>query len=129
MAVILGTIAHWSFEGDSVIDEEAGLAGILTGNAVIVAEGEDGDGVDLDGTNSGIEIAHDPSLALAEGSFSIWVNPDTVFAAHQGILSKDARGYFDGGHIGVMAASFAQVASQSTQMAGSVSSGKPGSPA
>lgn len=44
-----------------------------------------------------IEIAHDPSLALATGTVALSFNADTV-AGQQGLLSKDAKFFGNGGH-------------------------------
>ncbi len=97
-------VAFFGFEegaGATTSDTQTGLQGLLNGAASFITDGQSGSGIDLPGNNSTVEVAHDPSMALAEGSFAIWVNPDGV-NSRQGILSKDSRGYDDGGHIGLM---------------------------
>ncbi|MFU8802566.1 MAG: LamG domain-containing protein, partial [Bradymonadaceae bacterium] len=58
------------------------------------------EGLAFDGSLGFGAIAHHPRMLIDEGSFSFWFNlPATGIEVVQGLVSKDARGYADGGHL------------------------------
>jgi len=55
--------------------------------------------VRFDGSNDYVEIPHNDAFLLNSGTIQFWFCADSV-AAIQGLLTKDSRGFDDGGHVG-----------------------------
>ncbi|WP_305849440.1 calcium-binding protein [Pseudoruegeria sp. HB172150] len=53
--------------------------------------------LEVSGDGDVIELAHEQSFELAEGTIALTFNADKVLGSH-GLLSKDARDFGDGGH-------------------------------
>ena len=67
----------------------AGLAPVFAVDGPTVLSGERGDAVQVD---------HDPSLVLANGTIALTFIADDI-SGSSGLFSKDGRGYEDGGHL------------------------------
>jgi hypothetical protein len=96
-----GVIFHFALEdvtsgsNETVTDSVNGITGTAKGDTYS-ATGTDGNAARMDGSGDYIEVAHDASMELSAGSFSIDFNPS---GDNEGTLaSKDSSNYDDGGH-------------------------------
>ena len=105
----LGPTGYWRFEETSGTEADDSAAGDNDGiyqgdqdydgdEVTLGAPGVTGDGsaVALDGGY--VEIPHDDSMLLNQGSVQLWFNTDDT-DSRQGLFSKDSSGYDDGGHL------------------------------
>jgi hypothetical protein len=82
-------------------ENEVGQApGFYRGGAAAggVGWGDGGTAAEFDGGSGFIEVGHNPAYLLDEASVSFWFRADR-FAGSQGLVSKDAVGFGDGGHL------------------------------
>lgn len=87
------------------VDEVVGNDGIYRGNATgggvkPAALAGSGAAAVFDGSGDFIEIPHSDTYLLDDGTLAFWFNADQT-AGTQGLVSKDASGYGEGGHLAV----------------------------
>ena len=91
-------LGHWDFS-EVALETAADVSGkghdgTLQNGATITPEGA----VLLDGVDDFVEVAHDPSFAIAEGSVSLAFVTQQAGVV-QGLWSKDSSGFDAGGHL------------------------------
>ncbi|BDX08119.1 LamG domain-containing protein [Planctobacterium marinum] len=105
-------IAHWPLDlcpvnGNTIAvpDAVGSVDGVTIGGASSDSEAQYCQGVSFDGVSGHVNIPHDNSFALEEGSLSFWFKtsnanyPGDAGGRGQAILSKDSRGRDDGGSL------------------------------
>jgi Ca2+-binding RTX toxin-like protein len=99
----LQPVAYWrmnELDDGTLVD----AAGSHNGTYKSGAESDDGrhgigSGVgDFDGSNDYVKVPHSSDMQLSNGSITLWFNTDDE-DDRQGLFSKDASGYDDGGHL------------------------------
>ncbi|MEM7166559.1 MAG: LamG-like jellyroll fold domain-containing protein, partial [Planctomycetota bacterium] len=95
----LSPLGYWQFNGDAT-DETGTSDGTLKNGASTNGTGylSGEDALLLDGSNDFVEIAHDTSYEVDDGTVQLWFNSDNA-GNRQGLFSKDSSGFDSGGHI------------------------------
>ncbi len=106
VATAVKPVSYWSFdqaEGQMIRDQSGSSRNAVLKNGANLEkpgapDGKAGDAaLDLDACKSDFAtIAHDPALAIASGTISLWVNPDSTCGT-QTLFSKQAPGGGAGG--------------------------------
>ncbi|MEQ8246256.1 MAG: VCBS domain-containing protein, partial [Alphaproteobacteria bacterium] len=95
-------VAFWRLgetSGTTAADETGQHAGTYHGGVDLGAPGiGDGAAATFDGHNEYVTIPHSDAFEADSGTVMMWVRPDDL-GGHQGLFSKDSRGYDDGGHL------------------------------
>jgi hypothetical protein len=101
----LKPLAYWRFDGDDehlLLDETERYVGLSQGGAKLTAPGaiqcDRGRSITFDGDHDCVVVRHNNELLLNQGTVACWFRADDVNRS-QGILSKDASGFGDGGHL------------------------------
>lgn len=100
----LRPLALWKLDGDGrvLFDETERFVGLSQGGVSFDRRGAipgDGNGaVAFDGQSGCIVVQHHDKFLLDRGTVACWVKADDV-ARKQGVLSKDANGFGEGGHL------------------------------
>jgi hypothetical protein len=95
-------IANWHLSessGTTAVDSAGNLDGVYQGGVTLDADGvlNDDSAAQFDGSNDFVEVAHDDSMLLDNGTVQFWFNADDT-SGTQGLFSKDSSGYDTGGH-------------------------------
>ncbi|MEM7201301.1 MAG: LamG-like jellyroll fold domain-containing protein, partial [Planctomycetota bacterium] len=99
----LSPVSHWQLgetSGTSAVDQQGVADGTYTNSVTLGATGVDGSGTtaaEFDGCNDFVEIPHDSSYELDNGTVQMWFNAEDT-SGTQGLFSKDSSGYDSGGH-------------------------------
>jgi T1SS-143 domain-containing protein len=98
----LSPVAYWKLDetgGCNVIDSVGNAHGYTdNGTGQGYSGYDDGKAAKFDGYNDHIEIPHNSSMELANGTIQFWFKPDDC-NGKEGLLSKDSSGYDTGGHL------------------------------
>ncbi|HRX80503.1 MAG TPA: LamG domain-containing protein [Pirellulaceae bacterium] len=101
----LEPIALWQFESENarvLLDETEQYVGLAQGGVSFTTDGavpsSGGHALSFDGKNSCVVVRHHDRFLLEQGSVVCWLRADDVTRS-QGVLSKDASGFGDGGHL------------------------------
>jgi T1SS-143 domain-containing protein len=98
----LGPVAYWKLDetGGCVVNDSVGNADGYTDNGTKQGYSgyDDGKAAKFDGYNDHIEIPHNSSMELSNGTIQFWFKPDDC-NGKEGLLSKDSSGYDTGGHL------------------------------
>ena len=98
----ISPVAYWKLDetGGCVVEDSAGDADGVTdrGTGQGYSGYDDGKAARFDGYNDHIDIPHDSSMELANGTVQFWFKPDSVNCDY-GLVSKDSSGYDTGGHM------------------------------
>jgi len=119
-------VAHWTFDessGTVAVDSSAtGNDGSLVNGPGWVSGKIDG-GLNFDGIDDYVEIAHSDEYLLSEGTVAFWFKTDDN-SIGQGFFSKDSSGFDTGGHLTIyLENSKVKVRHQSTSASYLVESG------
>lgn len=137
LAAGMNGVAQWSFEetsGATATDSFGTNNATYLNNTNPNVTGVDGSNsaVYLNGNNSSngngyVDVPHDASLALSEGTFQLWINPDTVTGTYYIFDKYDGNGAQEGLRLwiddGVLYGSITDNYSTQTISGGTISSG------
>jgi Ca2+-binding RTX toxin-like protein len=85
-------ISRWNFDetsGSTVADSVGDNDGTVVGDTILDFSGANGSGASFDGSNDYVEVPHDSSMELAEGSLTLSFNASTQ---QNTLLSKGTNG-------------------------------------
>jgi VCBS repeat-containing protein len=100
----LGEASGTTVSDDGITGNASGTYnGVTLGQAGAIS-GDTDTSAGFDGIDDYIEISHDGSYLLNDGTVQLWFNADNV-TTNQALISKDSTGYDTGGHFTVRALS------------------------
>ncbi len=104
----LSPVSYWRLgenSGTTASDESGTADGTYHGATLAQGGGVAGDAdtaVYFDGVDDYVEIPHDPSYLVDEGTIQLWFNADAPANGDlQHLFSKDSSGYDTGGHLSI----------------------------
>ena len=108
---VLNPLSYWRFgesSGGASTDDggsgnSAAFNGVTLGQSGAIS-GDTNTAISFDGVNDYVEIAHDPSYLINEGTVQLWFNVDDLLS-DQGLFSKDSSDFDTGGHFTIRAMS------------------------
>ncbi len=101
----LAPLAYWRFDGDNehvLLDATERYVGLSQGGVTITRRGamqvENDGSLSFDGQRDCVVVRHHDDFLIDQGTVTCWLRADDVDRP-QGVLSKDANGFGDGGHL------------------------------
>jgi hypothetical protein len=105
--VSLGPHMYWRLgdaNGIYAAEQMVNYGGVYAGSVLLgqtgALTGDAGASVKFDGSRTRVVIAHDPSMAVAQGSYVLWYYDNSPFN-NEALLSKEAQGRGTGGFLSI----------------------------
>ncbi len=106
-------ISFWNadvcpLDQSTLIDVEGGHNGVIGAGAVLGQNGKACQGIVFTGSDSDVSVPHNADFEIDSGAVSFWVNYSER-NGDQGLFSKDANGFVNGGHLHIYLDSIGRV--------------------